>query len=158
MPPFAALVHTENDALRLGRTLEMLVPCSEILIVDHHSSDGTLSVARTYGACVVFSNDANDQGILNIPQHDWVLCMQAGESITEKLQASLYEFRLLDATQVHPSYSISLREQLTNESWHVLPPQTRLVPRRWIKWQGNLPISDPSASQLEGEILRFSLP
>ena len=37
MPPFTALLHTHNDALRLGRALETLFAGSEILIVDHHS-------------------------------------------------------------------------------------------------------------------------
>ena len=31
MPPITALLHTKNDSLGLGRALETLLPCSEIL-------------------------------------------------------------------------------------------------------------------------------
>ena len=53
MPPITALLHTKNDGLRLGRALEMLLPCAEILIVDHHSADATRRIAREYGARIV---------------------------------------------------------------------------------------------------------
>jgi glycosyltransferase involved in cell wall biosynthesis len=53
MPPLTALLHTTNDALRLGRALETLLPCAELLIVDHHSTDATLRVARAYGARIL---------------------------------------------------------------------------------------------------------
>src|SRR5437016_3583943 len=93
MPPITALLHTANDALRLGRTLELLLPCSEILIVDHHSADATRRVAREYGAHIVAADShvtANHH--LDSARHDWILCMQPGESITESLQASLFEW------------------------------------------------------------------
>jgi hypothetical protein len=57
MPTITAVVHTENDALRLGRCLETLYPCDGILVVDHGSRDGTVEVAREYGARV--SSGAN---------------------------------------------------------------------------------------------------
>jgi glycosyltransferase involved in cell wall biosynthesis len=53
MPPITALLHTTNDALRLGRALETLLPCAEIIIVDHHSADATRRIARDYGARIV---------------------------------------------------------------------------------------------------------
>jgi glycosyltransferase involved in cell wall biosynthesis len=53
MPTITALLHTENDALRLGRCLETLYPCDHILVVDHGSRDSTVSIAREYGASVI---------------------------------------------------------------------------------------------------------
>ena len=53
MPPITALLHTSNDGLRLGRALETLLPCAEILIVDHHSTDDTLRIVREYGAHIL---------------------------------------------------------------------------------------------------------
>ena len=47
------MLHTENDALRLGRALETVYACDDILVVDHGSRDATVRVAREYGAHVV---------------------------------------------------------------------------------------------------------
>ena len=48
MPSITALIHTSNDALRLGRLLETLYPCDTIVVVDHRSQDKTLRLAREY--------------------------------------------------------------------------------------------------------------
>jgi len=53
MPHITALLHTANDALRLGRALETLRACDEIMIVDHESSDATVRIAREYGAQIL---------------------------------------------------------------------------------------------------------
>ncbi|HWY23186.1 MAG TPA: hypothetical protein VNX26_18310 [Candidatus Acidoferrum sp.] len=161
MPPITALLHTANDALRLGRTLEMLLPCSEIVIVDHHSTDATRRVAREYGTrIVVADSDEAANRYLDLAHYDWILCMQPGESITESLQASLFEWSALPSSGVADgvAFSVFVREQ-TGEHWLELPvPETRLVPRRWTRWHGRLPSQEPSAFPLEGELLRFALP
>jgi glycosyltransferase involved in cell wall biosynthesis len=94
------MLHTKNDALRLGRALEMLLPCSEILVVDHDSADGTRRIAREYGARIVNADSSNSNSYLALARHDWVLCMQPGESITEGLQASLFEWSALPGGDV----------------------------------------------------------
>src|SRR2546429_9337423 len=50
MPSITALLHTENDALRLGRTLETLYPCDDVIVVDHGSRAGTVRPACQDGA------------------------------------------------------------------------------------------------------------
>jgi glycosyltransferase involved in cell wall biosynthesis len=164
MPPFTALLHTKNDALRLGRALEMILPCSEIVIVDHHSSDATLRIAREYGARIVTAVDhpaANRY--LDVARHDWILCLEPTESISEALQASLFEWSSLPYTAVsgaavESASSVFVRHQ-TGEGWVRLPaPETRLIPRGWIRWQGRLPAYEPSAPTLQGELLRFASP
>jgi hypothetical protein len=163
MPRFTALLHTSNDGIRLGRALEMLVPCAEILIVDHHSTDATRRVAREYGARIVAADsDATPNHYLDLARLDWILCMQPGESITEGLQASLFEWSELPSQGVvggiGAAFSVFVREQ-TGESWlHFPSPETRLIPRSWTQWQGLLPSHEPSATALEGELLRFTLP
>jgi hypothetical protein len=161
MPPITALLHTANDALRLGRTLEMLLPCSEILIVDHHSADGTRRIARAYGARIVAVESAADAvHYPDLARHKWILCMQPGESVTEGLQATLFEWRALPHERIAPgiAFSVFAREQ-TGERWLQLPtPETRLIPRSWPRWHGRLPTYEPSAVALEGELLRFDLP
>src|SRR5258707_15702492 len=83
MPQITGLLHTANDALRLGRALATLLPCSEILIVDHHSSDATLRIARQYGARIVSADcDTASADYLDLARHDWIFCMEAGGSLT----------------------------------------------------------------------------
>src|ERR1700722_12016172 len=55
MPSITARLHTSNSGFHLGRSLETLHPCAEILIVDHQSHDETLRIAREYGARIVQS-------------------------------------------------------------------------------------------------------
>jgi hypothetical protein len=165
MPPITALLHTTNDALRLGRTLEMLLPCQEILIVDHHSADATRRIARQYGASIVGADSpASANHYLDLARYDWILCMEPGESITEGLQASLFEWSALPSRAVGggaaggTAFSVFVREQV-GENWLELPaPQTRLIPRTWNLWHERLPAPGPSAVALEGELLRFTLP
>jgi len=143
----------------------MLLPCAEILIVDHLSADATPRIARAYGAGVVTAaGDTSPNHYLNLARHDWILCLKSGESITEGLQASLFEWSALPTgVGVSPvaggsPFSVVVREQ-TGERWLVLPtPETRLIPRRWNLWQGWLPAHEPSANVLQGELLRFDLP
>jgi glycosyltransferase involved in cell wall biosynthesis len=165
MPPITALLHTMNDALRLGRALETLLPCAEILIVDHHSVDATRRVALKYGARVVVADgDAAAHRYLELARHDWILCIEPTESITEGLQASLFEWSALPSdggvsgVTGGTAFSVSVREQ-TGERWLELPaPETRLVPRSWTRWQGRLPAHNPAAIALQGALLRFATP
>jgi glycosyltransferase involved in cell wall biosynthesis len=165
MPPITALLHTFNDALRLGRTLETLLPCAEVLIVDHHSVDATWHVARQYGARIVNAGgNASSNHYLDLARHDWIFCIEPGESITECLQASLFEWSVLpghgvvDDVAGGSAYCVSVQEQ-TGATWQELPaPETRLIPRRWTLWQGRLPAHEPSAIVLQGALLRFTRP
>lgn len=162
MPPITALLHTENDALRLGRALETLYPCDDILVVDHNSRDATVRVAREYGARVVAARPgAPADRYLRSARPGWILCLDPRESLTESLAASLYEWKsesLHASDPAAPAFSIFLREE-TAQGWVEVPAaQTRLVPLTWSLWQGKFPGHEPSALALEGELLRFVFP
>lgn len=165
MPPITALLHTMNDALRLGRTLETLLPCAEILVVDHHSADATRRIARAYGArLVVAEGDGAVTGYVDLARYDWIFCLEPSESITESLQTSLFEWAALPSYHIvggiagGRAFSVRVREQI-RKSWLDLPlPETRLIPRTWTRWRGRLPASEPAAIALEGKLLRFVLP
>lgn len=158
MPGITALVHTQNDALRIGRCLETLYPCDEILIVDHGSNDGTIRVAREYGAKVARAGiEPGRLQARDLAGFDWILCLDARESLTESLAASLYEWKT-EFPAGQSAFSIFVREE-TAGGWVENPiPQTRLVPAVWNGWLGNFPANEVSASPLEGDLLRFVLP
>jgi hypothetical protein len=163
MPSITALLHTYNDALRLGRCLETLYPCDEILIVDRGSTDETITVAHDYGARVVISQSNQTpqwQSFVSSTRPtdlitNWILCLDPRESVSESLAASLYEWK---SQPGGTSASVYVREE-TAAGWVSHPSaQTRLVPAGWKEWDATLPSPDTSAIALAGELLRFSLP
>jgi glycosyltransferase involved in cell wall biosynthesis len=131
MASITALIHTENDALRLGRALETVYPCDDILVVDHGSRDATVRVAREYGARVVEARaGATQRDYAQFAKPGWILCVDPRESLTEKLAASLFEWKS-EKLQVRAAFSVFLREE-TAEGWVEVPAaQTRLVPQDW---------------------------
>jgi glycosyl transferase family 2 len=164
MPPITALLHTANDSLRLGRCLETLRPCGEVIVVDHGSRDATLRIAREYGARVF----RGESGVapaqyLQFASHDWIFCLDPRESLTESLEATLFEWGHVPdseamAHQQGCVFSVRIREQ-TDDGWVELPsPQTRLVSRDWSRWRGSLPAYEALAVVLEGALLRFIVP
>lgn len=157
MPSITAIVHTNNDALRLGRLLETLYPCDDIVVVDHESEDGTLTVARDYGATILGAKPGATPATYLKPQSPgWILCLEAREALSESLAASLFEWKS-EAIR-GDAFSVFLREE-TAEGWIEHPSaQTRLVPAAWDHWSGRFPALDASAVSLEGDLLRFAFP
>jgi cellulose synthase/poly-beta-1,6-N-acetylglucosamine synthase-like glycosyltransferase len=160
MPLITALLHTENDALRLGRCLETLYPCDQIVVVDHGSCDATAQLAREFGACVTTPvTGASPTHYVRSFAPCWIFCLDSHESMSESLAASLYEWKLSEpGTPRASAFSVFLREE-TAEGWVQVPvAQTRLVPLDWNRWDGDFPSTDSSALVLEGELLRFDFP
>jgi hypothetical protein len=160
MPPITALLHTVNDERRLGRALETLFPCAEILIVDHFSADRTARIARKYGARIVqASSSRTTRAYLNLASNNWMLCLAPSESITESLQATLLDWSSLpDANVTGCSFCIPVREQI-GDAWKKHPMlETRLVPKHWDLWNALLPKYDASSVPLEGELIRLTYP
>jgi hypothetical protein len=160
MLSITAVLHTENDAMRLGRALETLYPCDDIFIVDHGSRDGTVQIAREYGAQVMAAKAGDSpEHFLRLAPPGWILCLDPHESLTESLAASLYEWKSLSSHASNsPAFAVFLREE-TAEGWVDVPAaETRLVPPSWDRWNGRFPVHEPSALALAGELLRFAFP
>jgi glycosyltransferase involved in cell wall biosynthesis len=167
MASITALLFTQNDALRLGRALETLYACDDILVVDHGSRDATVRLAREYGARVVDARPGPSPAdyVRSIQtaseSRRWILCLDPHESLTEKLAASLFEWKselVRGEAPAAPAFSVFLREE-TAQGWvEVTAAQTRLVPLAWNSWKGTLPAHEPSAITLDGEVLRFVFP
>jgi glycosyltransferase involved in cell wall biosynthesis len=157
MPPITAFLETRNDAQHLGRALESLRPCDEILIVDHGSTDATLRIAREYGATVHNSPGENPlAGHIAQARHPWIFCLLPTETLTESLEASLFEWKLSnpgDVAQIS-SAAVVVRDEAKN-SWSETVTSTRLVPKLWTMWDGPLPQHDPRSLLLQGDLLRF---
>jgi hypothetical protein len=158
MTKITAIVHTRNDALRIGRAVESLRSCDEVLVADHSSSDGTTEVARAFGARVIAVSGAESfEEAAAQAAHDWLLCLLPTEAVAELLEAELFEFK----NSRHGSetgFAISVLEE-TSHAWILRTPEVRLVQRGSMRWPGPLPAPPGAdAKSLEGCLLRLRLP
>jgi len=160
MRRLAAILHTLNDERRIGRCLETLYPCDEILIVDEGSTDQTVRIAREYGASVI--GPVNEQlpgGFAQASGAEWVLCLDPRESLTEGLAASLFEWKSHRSSSTDAeAFCVFVREETATGWVEKQEAQPRLVPRNWQEWNGHWPSADGATFALEGQVLRFLFP
>jgi glycosyltransferase involved in cell wall biosynthesis len=158
MPKITALLHTHNDALRLGRALESLRACDELLIIDEGSEDGTEKVARQHGATLKTAISGVTQGAYVMDaSNDWVLCMAPNEAVSEGLEAALFEWKEKDPDEHTACFMIRIREE-NEHGWHPCDPEVRLVNRKLVNWIGEMPPQQMCETTLAGELLRFHQP
>ncbi len=158
MPKITALLHTHNDALRLGRTLDSLRPCDEVLLIDDCSEDDTSRVAREHGATVKTAIPGVTFGAYAADaSHDWILCLLPNEALSDDLEAALFDWKNREPQETVAGYRVSIREQ-NGTGWRNCPPETRLINRRLVNWIGEMPPDDPSENKLSGDVLRFHQP
>lgn len=94
MPPLSIFIIAQNEADRIGRTIEAARALSDdIVVVDSGSSDGTQALAVSLGARVIFNawpgygqqkRFAEDQC-----RHDWLLNLDADEVVPPDLAAEI---------------------------------------------------------------------
>ena len=150
----SCLIHACNDERRLGRTLESLRTCDDIVVVDHGSTDKTGRVARQYGARVVPGVAGVDKGAYAVDcANDWVLCLMPGETVSEPLEAALFEWKQAEGADGPAGFALQLREE-EGQGWKQNEQQMRLVDRSKINWQDEFPILPEVPVALPGEILR----
>jgi glycosyltransferase involved in cell wall biosynthesis len=155
MPKITALVHTCNDGLYLGRALDSLRPCDEVVVVDHGSNDESLKIAREHGARTIKAVPGVARGAYaQNSTNDWIFCLLPVECVAEALEASLLEWKTTNPAQEAMGYNVRIREQ-EGTAWKFLSAEMRLVNRRQIRWTGDLPPQVPNAPALDGHILRI---
>jgi glycosyltransferase involved in cell wall biosynthesis len=150
----SALVYARDDERTLGRALESLRVCDEVVVVPVGSRDRSAAVAREYGArWVVLEEGAGAAGFPGWVQHDWVLWMMPDEVAAESLEAALLEFRS-GADGGACGYRVARREE-TASGWRRLEPELRLVHRRRVSWREGAPRTEVETELFPGEILRL---
>ena len=89
MPPVSAVIITYNESANLRRTVSQLYWCSEIIIVDSFSTDGTDLIAREENCKLIQRafHGFGDQKRYAVSQckHEWILCLDADEVLTNEL-------------------------------------------------------------------------
>jgi len=158
VPKISAILYTQNDAERIGRALDSLRPCNEVLVIDNDSTDDTVKIARQHGATVTKVVPGVEPGAYVFDaRHDWILCLQPNESLGESLEATLLEWKESEPEETIAGYRIEIREE-SGDAWRSLDPALRLVNRTRMNWPDAIPPNDPEAPLLPGELLRFAKP
>ncbi|HZU29642.1 MAG TPA: hypothetical protein VFB79_00915 [Candidatus Angelobacter sp.] len=151
---FSALLHVCDCERSLGRTLDSLRPCDEVLVVDHGSKDETVKVAREHGARVINAVPGVDRGAYAQDARNlWILCLLPEEALAEDLEASLFEWCEAEHDINQMGFNVAIREQ-NGAGWKTLDAEMRLANRKQINWTGELPPLNPNAPTLAGYILR----
>jgi glycosyltransferase involved in cell wall biosynthesis len=89
----SAVLITRKAATQLPACLASLAFCDELLVVDSGSDDNTVALARQQGARVIETHwrgfGPQKQFAVEQAAHDWVLCIDADERVSERLRESI---------------------------------------------------------------------
>jgi hypothetical protein len=90
--PITVIIPTRNEAKHLGRCLEGARCCAQIYVVDSQSTDGTIEIARAFGAQVVQFRygggwpKKRQWALQSLHfETEWVLLLDADEILTPEL-------------------------------------------------------------------------
>jgi len=96
-PCISACIIAFNEADRIQDCLDSLAFCDEIVLVDSFSTDNTVAIAQAAGARVLQRpfDGFRSQKAFCVAQatHDWVLCLDADERVSDPLRHSIEQAR-----------------------------------------------------------------
>ncbi|MDP1611571.1 MAG: glycosyltransferase family 2 protein [Sulfuritalea sp.] len=91
--PLSAVLITRNAAAQLDECLASVAFCDDIVVVDSGSEDATREIAERHGARVIQSEwrgfGPQKQFAVEQARHDWVLCIDADERVSDLLRQSM---------------------------------------------------------------------
>jgi glycosyltransferase involved in cell wall biosynthesis len=163
----SATIITFNEQRNIARAIESLRCADEIIVVDSGSHDRTVEIASKLGARVLdrnwvgYSNQKN--WAAEQAESDWILSIDADESLSEMLEAEILELKKTGPT--HAAYSMPRLTQylgrwILHSGWYP-DRKIRLYDRRRARWHGDyvheeLKVDGPVAA-FEGPLLHFTV-
>jgi hypothetical protein len=67
-----------------------------------------------------------------------VLCLRPNETLSDDLEAALFDWKSQEPAENVAGYRVPIREQKEN-GWQSCPPETRLINRKLVNWIGEMP-------------------
>ncbi len=165
--PLSACIIAFNEADRIGDCLASLAFCDEVLVVDSGSTDATVEIATAMGARVLHRpfDGFRSQKQYTVEQatHDWVLCLDADERVSDALRASIQGARAGGFTDAAGYRFARLSDYFGRFMRHgnAYPDRVlRLFDRRRGGWRGTREIHesvsvDGPVRRLGGDLLHF---
>jgi glycosyltransferase involved in cell wall biosynthesis len=166
VPGVSVTIITLNESDHIGAAIDSAAWADEVIVIDAHSTDDTVAIARARGARVDLREwpgwiDQKNYAA-SLASHDWILSLDADERITPALAA---EIRTLLATDPpHRGYRVP-RVTFHLGRWirttDFYPDfQTRLYDRRAARWSGkyvheSVSVDGPMG-QLTNELQHYS--
>jgi glycosyltransferase involved in cell wall biosynthesis len=91
--PLSVTIITRNAASQLESCLASVAFAEEVVVVDSGSTDGTIELAGRHGARVIAKEwlgfGPQKQFAVDSARHDWVLCLDADEALSEELREAI---------------------------------------------------------------------
>ncbi|MCC4621052.1 glycosyltransferase family 2 protein [Xanthomonas cassavae CFBP 4642] len=160
-PRISACIIAFNEADRLRDCLTSLAFCDEIVVVDSGSTDATAAIAAAHGARVLQRafDGYRSQKAYCVAQasHDWVLCLDADERISDPLRNAILAARDAGFASAAGYRFARLSEYFGRFLRHgnAYPDRVlRLFDRRRGGWRGKREIHE--AASVDGTVLTLS--
>src|SRR5271169_399319 len=162
----SAAIIAQNEERNISRVIESLRCCDEILVVDSGSTDRTTEIAAKHGARVVESRWRGYAGQKNFAaeqcENDWVLSLDADESLSEALEAEIWQIKKNGAqydAYTMPRLAQYLGAWILHSGWYP-DRKVRLFDRRKARWEGKYVhesvVVNGSIGHLDSNILHFT--
>ncbi|UZF94657.1 glycosyltransferase family 2 protein [Bosea sp. NBC_00550] len=170
MPPLSIFIIAQNEADRIGRTIEAARALSDdIVVVDSGSTDGTQALAESLGARVIFNSwpgyGRQKRFAEEQCRHDWLLNLDADEVLPPDLVAEIAA--LFTRGPAADAYKIRIAEIFPGEKAphrfaYALAP-VRLYRKSWGRYSLS-PVHDrvdlqpgTKVGRLKGTVHHFSV-
>ncbi len=125
--PLSVILNTKNSAATLEQALESVKFADEIVIVDMHSTDETVQIAKKYTDKVFEFDDVGyvepaRNFAINKASHDWIFILDADEEVPPKLQ------KLIETIVASPN------AETLPDCYYI--PRKNIIFNRWIAQTG----------------------
>lgn len=167
MPKLSVTIITKDEEADIAAAIASVAWADEIVVVDSHSSDRTVEIARAAQApVVVIERDwpgyvAQKNFAAGQASHDWILSLDADERVTPQLAAEIKRVieSPADAAYQLPRVTWHLGRWIRGTDWYP-DYQTRLYDRRRARWTGTYVHEavdvDGTRGRLHGDLQHFA--
>jgi glycosyltransferase involved in cell wall biosynthesis len=166
VPKLSVTVVARNEAADLDAALKSAAFADEIVVVDAHSTDDTVAIARRHTDRVVIhdwlGHIEQKNYAASLATHDWILSLDADERVTPELADEIRS--TLENEPRHAGFRIPrvtwhLGRWVRSTDWYP-DYQDRLYDRRRAQWKGRYVHealeAAGSSGQLRGEIQHYA--
>lgn len=156
----SAVINTKNAAKTLDKCLNSVSFADEIIVVDMHSTDQTIKIAKKFTDKIFthkdlgYADPARDWSI-NKASHNWVLVVDADEEVPVKLRSKIKDIiQQTETADVYliPRKNIIFKEWIQSAGWWP-DYQPRLFKKGHVSWQ----VGVHRMPDLEGDVEKLPL-